>query len=92
MLRVRGVSGDEASVAQTTAFAVCGIVWEEPRTSTTEVRAIPFPGVYGIGKTIEEAKGSILRAMRIYIPECRTQRKPVQRARTVYTEIASIAG
>ena len=26
-----------------------------------------FPGVYGLGKTIEEAKASILRAMRICI-------------------------
>ena len=26
-----------------------------------------FPGVYGLGKTIEEAKGSILKAMRLYL-------------------------
>ena len=50
-----------------------------------------FPGVYGIGKTIEEAKTSILEAMRIYIQECRARRKPVPRARTVYTETVSIA-
>ena len=50
-----------------------------------------FPGVYGIGKTIEEAKRSILGAMRIYIRECRARRKPVPRARTVYTETLSIA-
>ena len=50
-----------------------------------------FPGVYGIGKTIEEAKASILRAMRIYIRECRAHRKPVPRARTVYSETISIA-
>lgn len=50
-----------------------------------------FPGVYGIGKTIEEAKTSILEAMRIYIRECRARRKPVPRARTVYTETVSIA-
>ena len=50
-----------------------------------------FPGVYGIGKTIEETKTSILQAMRIYIRECRAQRKPVPRARTVYTETISIA-
>jgi predicted RNase H-like HicB family nuclease len=30
-----------------------------------------FPGVYGIGKTIERAKASILQAMRLYIRECR---------------------
>ena len=26
-----------------------------------------FPGVYGLGKTIEAAKKSILKAMRLYI-------------------------
>ena len=25
-----------------------------------------FPGVYGLGKTLEEAKASILEAMRLY--------------------------
>ena len=50
-----------------------------------------FPGVYGIGKTIDEAKASILEAMRIYIRECRARRKPVPRARTVYTETVSLA-
>jgi len=30
-----------------------------------------FPGVYGLGNTIEEAKASILESMRIYIEECR---------------------
>jgi predicted RNase H-like HicB family nuclease len=50
-----------------------------------------FPGVYGIGKTIEEARTSILEAMRIYIRECRARHKPVPRARTVYTEAVSIA-
>ncbi len=50
-----------------------------------------FPGVYGIGKSIEEAKASILQAMRIYIRECRAHRKPVPRARTVYTETVPIA-
>lgn len=32
-----------------------------------------FPGVYGIGKTIEKAKTSLLEAMRIYIRECRAR-------------------
>ncbi len=50
-----------------------------------------FPGVYGIGKTIEQAKASILRAMRIYIRECRAQRKRIPRTRTVYAETISIA-
>jgi predicted RNase H-like HicB family nuclease len=30
-----------------------------------------FPGVYGLGNSIEEAKASILEAMRLYIEECR---------------------
>jgi predicted RNase H-like HicB family nuclease len=34
-----------------------------------------FPGVYGIGKTLDEAKTSILGAMRIYIRECHARRK-----------------
>ena len=34
-----------------------------------------FPGVYGIGKSIEKAKTSILEAMRIYMLECRARRK-----------------
>jgi len=50
-----------------------------------------FPGAYGIGKSIEDAKASILQAMRTYIRECRAKRKPVPRARTVYTETISIA-
>ncbi len=50
-----------------------------------------FAGVYGIGKTIEEAKASILRAMQIYIRKCRAKNKPVAPARTVYTETVSIA-
>ena len=50
-----------------------------------------FPVVYGIGKTVEEAKASILQAMRIYIRKCRARHKPVPRARTIYTETVSIA-
>ena len=34
-----------------------------------------FPGVYGLGRTIEEAKKSILQAMRIYIRECRPRHR-----------------
>jgi len=30
-----------------------------------------FPGVYGLGKTIEEAKKSILQAMRMHLKEFR---------------------
>jgi predicted RNase H-like HicB family nuclease len=32
-----------------------------------------FPGVYGLGNSIEEAKASILKSMRPYIEECRAQ-------------------
>jgi predicted RNase H-like HicB family nuclease len=50
-----------------------------------------FPGVYGLGKTIEDAKASILEAMRVYIRECRARRRTVPRARAVYSETVSIA-
>jgi predicted RNase H-like HicB family nuclease len=36
-----------------------------------------FPGVYGLGKTIEEANKSILRAMRLYIAHCQKTGKHV---------------
>jgi len=47
--------------------------------------------VYGLGKTIDGAKASILEAMRIYIEECRTKRRPVPKTRTVYSETVSLA-
>jgi predicted RNase H-like HicB family nuclease len=50
-----------------------------------------FPGVYGLGDSIEEAKNSILEAMRIYIEECRATHRPIPRARTVYMETVSLA-
>ena len=50
-----------------------------------------FPGVYRLGRSIEEAKVSILEAMRIYIRECRASRRPVPRPRTVYAETVSLA-
>ena len=50
-----------------------------------------FPGVYGLGKTIEEAKRSILQAMRLYINHCRKNRKPVPPTRTVYAETVTLA-
>lgn len=50
-----------------------------------------FPGVYGVGNSIEEAKGSILESMRLYIEECRASRRPIPRPRTVYTETVSLA-
>ena len=42
-----------------------------------------FPGVYGLGKSIEEAKKSILQAMRLYIQHCRKKGKPVPATRTL---------
>ena len=50
-----------------------------------------FPGVYGLGKNIEEAKASLLDAMRLYIEECRRDRRPVPRTRTIYSETVSLA-
>ncbi len=50
-----------------------------------------FPGVYGLGKSIEEAKASIFEAMRIYILESRSRRRPLPRSRTIYAETISIA-
>ena len=50
-----------------------------------------FPGVYGLGKTIDEAKASLLGAMRIYIREWCAHRRPVPRTRIVYSETVSLA-
>ena len=41
-----------------------------------------FPGVYGLGKTIDEARTSILESMKLYIEECRAHRRPVPRPAT----------
>ena len=50
-----------------------------------------FPGVYGLGKTIEEAKRSILEAMRLYLERCRKTHKPMPPSRTVYAETVTLA-
>ena len=50
-----------------------------------------FQGVYGLGDSIEQAKNSILEAMRLYIEECRATHRPIPRARTVYMETVSLA-
>lgn len=50
-----------------------------------------FPGVYGLRKTIDGAKASILEAMRLYIEECQAKRRRVPKARTVYSETVSLA-
>jgi predicted RNase H-like HicB family nuclease len=46
---------------------------------------------HGLGDSIEEAKASILEAMRLYIEECRATHRPIPRARTVYMETVSLA-
>jgi predicted RNase H-like HicB family nuclease len=50
-----------------------------------------FPGVYGLGRSIEEAKESILRAMKLYLENCRKRRKPLPASRTVYAETVTLA-
>ena len=50
-----------------------------------------FPGVYGLGKTVEGAKKSILTAMRLYIEQCRKSRKAIPATRTVYAETVTLA-
>lgn len=50
-----------------------------------------FPGVYGLGNSIDEAKASILESMKLYIDECRAKHRPVPRARNVYMETVSLA-
>ncbi|HEV8383892.1 MAG TPA: type II toxin-antitoxin system HicB family antitoxin [Candidatus Acidoferrales bacterium] len=50
-----------------------------------------FPGVYGLGKSVEAAKKSILLAMRLYIEQCRKSHKPVPPARTIYAETVTLA-
>lgn len=50
-----------------------------------------FPGVYGRGKTIEEAKASIVKSMQLFIEFCRKKGKPIPAARTVYAETVTLA-
>jgi predicted RNase H-like HicB family nuclease len=50
-----------------------------------------LPGVYGLGRTVEAAKRSILEAMRLYIEQCKKNRKPIPPARTVYAETVTLA-
>jgi predicted RNase H-like HicB family nuclease len=50
-----------------------------------------FPGVYGLGRTVEEAKRSILEAMNLYIEQSRKNRKPIPPSRTVYAETVTLA-
>lgn len=50
-----------------------------------------FPGVYGLGRTIEAAKKSILEAMRLHIQHCRKSRRRIPQPRTVYAETVTLA-
>jgi predicted RNase H-like HicB family nuclease len=50
-----------------------------------------LPGVYGVGASIEEAKTSILEAIRLYILQCKKAGRAVPAARTVYSETVSVA-
>jgi len=50
-----------------------------------------FPGVYGLGPSIDEAKRSILEAMKLYIDRCRKARKPIPATRTIYSETVTLA-
>jgi predicted RNase H-like HicB family nuclease len=50
-----------------------------------------FPGVYGLGKSIEQAKKSILQAMHLYIAHCRKKGKPVPVTPSVYAETVTLA-
>ncbi len=50
-----------------------------------------FPGVYGLGKTIEAAKRSILQAMRLYIEHSKKSGKPIPQPRTIYAETVTLA-
>lgn len=50
-----------------------------------------FPGVYGLGRTIEAAKKSILEAMHLSIEHSKKNRKPLPQNRTIYAETVTIA-
>jgi predicted RNase H-like HicB family nuclease len=50
-----------------------------------------FPGVYGLGKTLDAAKQSILEAMRLYIERARKNREPIPATRTIYAETVTLA-
>jgi predicted RNase H-like HicB family nuclease len=50
-----------------------------------------FPGVYGLGGSIQEARASILEAMKLYIEECRATHRLIPRARAVHRETVSLA-
>ena len=50
-----------------------------------------FPGVDGLGSSVETAKKSILRAMRLYIEDCRKGRRIIPATRSVIAETVTFA-
>ena len=50
-----------------------------------------FPGVYGLGSSLEKAKLSILKAMQLHIRHCRATRKRVPPSRDIHAETVTIA-
>jgi len=49
-----------------------------------------FPGVYGLGETVEEARRSILEAMRLYVEQGRKNHKRLPPSRDVYAETVTL--
>jgi predicted RNase H-like HicB family nuclease len=50
-----------------------------------------LPGVYGLGSSVEEARESISRGIRLYIRHCRSKRKQVPPPRDVYAATVTLA-
>jgi predicted RNase H-like HicB family nuclease len=50
-----------------------------------------FPGVYGAGSSLDQAKRSLLEAMRLYIDRCRETHKLIPASRTIYAETVTLA-
>ena len=50
-----------------------------------------FPGVYGLGNSVEAAKRSILRGMRLYIEQCRKARRNIPATRSIIAETVTFA-
>jgi len=50
-----------------------------------------FPGVFGLGDTADEAKASILAAMKLYIEDCIAEKRPIPTPGSRQKETVSIA-
>lgn len=50
-----------------------------------------LPGVYGLGRTVEAARQSILKAMQAYIEQSRRRGRRIPKSRTVYAETVTLA-